>query len=168
MRPGSPRTPYASACSAPDRTHRRGIAAAAGCNGDLPTCQRQRWHQRYQIVVTVEDDACDPTKTIAATKKLIAQDKVFMIHGGWCSGTVMAIKPELKNNPGVPFMVLGAASTAISSPFQANIFHPIATTATVASAMVDFALSKPDARRVAIISHSDEWGNPISSPPSRP
>lgn len=65
-------------------------------------------------------------------------------------------------------MVLGAASTAISSPFQANIFHPIATTATVASAMVDFALSKPDARRVAIISHSDEWGNPISSPPSRP
>jgi len=111
-----------------------------------------------KIDVVIEDDACDPNKTIAATKKLIAQDKVFMIHGGWCSGTVMAIKPELKNHPDLPFMVLGAASSAISTPFQTNIFHPVATTSTVAHAMVDFALSKPDAKRVAIISHSDEWG----------
>jgi len=111
-----------------------------------------------KIEVLVEDDACDPNKTIAATKKLMSQDQVFMIHGGWCSGTVMAIKPELKNHPDLPFMVLGAASTAISSPFQANIFHPIATTATVANSMVDFALSKPGAKRIAIISHSDEWG----------
>ncbi|ALM82765.1 ABC transporter substrate-binding protein [Bordetella sp. N] len=111
-----------------------------------------------KIEVLVEDDACDPNKTIAATKKLISQDQVFMIHGGWCSGTVMAIKPELKNHADLPFMVLGAASTAISSPFQANIFHPVATTATVANSMVDFALSKPGAKRIAIISHSDEWG----------
>jgi len=111
-----------------------------------------------KIEVLVEDDACDPNKTIAATKKLIAQDQVFMIHGGWCSGTVMAIKPELKNHPEIPFMVLGAASTAISSPLQSNIFHPVATTVTVANSMVNFALSKPNATRIAIISHSDEWG----------
>src|SRR6185369_5095733 len=111
-----------------------------------------------KIEVVVEDDACDPNKTIAAVKTLIAQDQVFMIHGGWCSGTVLAIKPELARNPGLPFMVLGAASAAISTPVQANIFHPIATTNTVAKAMVDFALSKPNAKRIAIISHSDEWG----------
>lgn len=111
-----------------------------------------------KLQVLVEDDACDPNKTIAATKKLMSQDQVFMIHGGWCSGTVMAIKPELARHPGFPFMVLGAASTAISSPVQPNIFHPVATTATVARSMVDFALSKPGAKRIAIISHSDEWG----------
>lgn len=111
-----------------------------------------------KIELVIEDDACDPNKTIAAVKKLISQDQVFMIHGGWCSGTVLAVKPELARNPGLPFMVLGAASAAISTPIQANIFQPIATTNTVAKAMVDFALTKPNAKRIAIISHSDEWG----------
>jgi branched-chain amino acid transport system substrate-binding protein len=111
-----------------------------------------------KIELVVEDDACDPNKTIAATKKLISQDRVFMIHGGWCSGTVMAIKPELANNPNLPFMVLGAASTAISTPVRPNIFHPVATTSTVANAMVNFALTKPGTKRIAIISHSDDWG----------
>lgn len=120
-----------------------------------------------KIELVIEDDACDPNKTIAAAKKLISQDQVFMIHGGWCSGTVLAIKPELARNPGLPFMVLGAASAAISTPVQPNIFHPIATTNTVAKAMVDFALTKPNTKRIAIISHSDEWGkshlDPINS-----
>lgn len=111
-----------------------------------------------KIELVIEDDACDPNKTIAATKKLISQDQVFMIHGGWCSGTVMAIKPELANNPNLPFMVLGAASAAISTPVRPNIFQPVATTATVADALVKFAETKPGTKRVAIISHSDDWG----------
>ena len=111
-----------------------------------------------KIDLVIEDDACQPNKTIAATKKLIAQDQVFMIHGGWCSGTVLAIKPELERNPQVPFMVAGAASAAISTPVQSNIFHPVATTNTVARAMVDFAVTKPGVKRIALISHSDEWG----------
>ena len=111
-----------------------------------------------KIELIVEDDACDPNKTIAAVKKLISQDEVFMIHGGWCSGTVLAAKPDILRQPTMPFMVLGAASAAISTPVEANIFQPVATTNTVAKAMVDFALSKPEAKRIAIISHSDEWG----------
>ncbi len=117
-----------------------------------------------KIELYIEDDACDPNKTISATKKLIAQDEVFMIHGGWCSGTVMAIKPELARNPGLPYMVLGAASAAISTPVMPNLFHPIATTQTVTRTMLDFALSKPDAQRIAIISHSDEWGKSHINP----
>jgi branched-chain amino acid transport system substrate-binding protein len=111
-----------------------------------------------KIELVVEDDACDPNKTIAAVKKLIAQDHVFMIHGGWCSGTVMAIKPELANNPSLPFMVLGAASARISTPVTPNIFQPVATTTTVADTLVEFAQTRPNTKRVAIISHSDDWG----------
>ena len=40
-----------------------------------------------------------------------------------------------------------------------NLFHPIATTKTVAEQMVEFALTKPGAKKIAIISHSDEWGS---------
>jgi branched-chain amino acid transport system substrate-binding protein len=111
-----------------------------------------------KIELVLEDDACDPNKGIAAVKKLISQDQVFLIHGGWCSNVVLAAKPELTQNPRLPFMVLGAASASISMPLERNIFHPVATTNTVAWTMVEFALSKPDAKRIAIISHSDEWG----------
>lgn len=111
-----------------------------------------------KIELLIEDDACDPNKAIAATKKLVSQEQVFMVHGGWCSGAVMAIKPELARAPDLPFMVLGAANSAISTPVMPNIFQPVATTNTVAKAMVDFALTKPGAKRIAIISHSDEWG----------
>ena len=111
-----------------------------------------------KIELVVEDDGCDPNKTIAAVKKLMSQDNVFMIHGGWCSGTALAAKPEFERAPGFPWMILGAASAAITKPTLPNVFQPIATTDTVAKAMVDFALSKPNTKRVAIISHSDEWG----------
>jgi branched-chain amino acid transport system substrate-binding protein len=111
-----------------------------------------------KIELVIEDDGCDPNKGIAAVKKLVAQDKVFMIHGGWCSNVVLAAKPELIKDGSMPFMVLAAASTSISTPVQSNIFHPVATTDTVARTMVNFALTNPGTKRVAIISHSDEWG----------
>jgi branched-chain amino acid transport system substrate-binding protein len=117
-----------------------------------------------KISLSVEDDACDANRAIAGAKKLISQDNVFMIHGGWCSPTVMAIKPELANNPGLPYVVLGAASAAISTPLQPNIFQPVATTETVAKEMVDFAFTKPDVKRVAIISSSDDWGKSHLTP----
>jgi branched-chain amino acid transport system substrate-binding protein len=111
-----------------------------------------------KIEFVLEDDACDPDKGISAVKKLISQDRVFLIHGGWCSNVVLAAKSALTQNPRLPFMVLAAASASISMPLEKNIFQPVATTNTVAWTMVEFALSKPDAKRIAIISHSDEWG----------
>ncbi len=117
-----------------------------------------------KIEMVTEDDACDPNKGIAAVKKLIHQDNVFMLHGGWCSGVVLAIKPELAKTPTVPFVVLGAASMMISNPLQSNVFQPVATTATVAQAMVDFAVTAPGGKRIAIISHSDEWGKSHLAP----
>jgi branched-chain amino acid transport system substrate-binding protein len=111
-----------------------------------------------KIDLVIEDDACDPNKAISAVKKLIAQDQVFMVHGGWCSGTVLASKPELTKDANLPFMVMAAAATSISTPVIKNVFHPVATTDTVARTMVNFALSKSGSKRIAIISHSDEWG----------
>ena len=110
-----------------------------------------------KIETVLEDTACDPAKGIAATKKLIAQDQVFLLHGGSCSNVVMAIKPDIAAS-GVPYVVATAASSQISDPVTANIFQTVATTATMGRTMVDFAMTKPGAKRIAIISHSDEWG----------
>lgn len=111
-----------------------------------------------KIELIIEDDACDPNKSISAVKKLIAQEQVFMVHGGWCSPTILAAKPELTRDPNLPFMVMAGASTAISTPVSRNIFHPVVTTLLVARSMVNFALTKPGNPRIAIIGHSDEWG----------
>lgn len=110
-----------------------------------------------KIETVLEDTACDPAKGIAAVKKLIAEDQVFMLHGGSCSNVVMAVKPQIAAS-GVPYVVASAASTQISDPVAANIFQTVATTATMGRVMVDFAMTRPGAKRIAIISHSDEWG----------
>ncbi len=116
-----------------------------------------------KIELVREDDACDPAKGIAAFKKLVAQDQVFALNGGACSGVVMALKPEAAKS-GVPFMVMSAASGTISDPLVANVFQGVATTNAVARTMIDFAMSKPGTTKIAFVSHSDDWGKSNRDP----
>ncbi len=116
-----------------------------------------------KIEIIREDDACDPSRGVAAVKKLIAQDKVFLIHGGTCSNVVMAAKPEIIR-AGIPFLTAGAAASGIGTPTAPNIFQPVATTDIVARTMVDFAMSKPGTTKIAVVSHSDDWGKSNRDP----
>jgi branched-chain amino acid transport system substrate-binding protein len=111
--------------------------------------------RKFEIVR--EDDACDAARTISAVRKMTSQDQVFMVHGGVCSGVVMAVRDDLERQ-NVPFIVLGAASAGIVEPLKKNLFQPIPNSDVVARQMADFAMSKPGARKIALISHTDEWG----------
>lgn len=110
-----------------------------------------------KIKVYMEDTACVPAKGIAAVKKLVSLDHVFMLHGGSCSDVIMALKPSLSKTD-IPFMVCTAASTLISKPLAHNIFQNVPNTETMARTEVDFAMSKPGPKRIAIVSQSDDWG----------
>ena len=110
-----------------------------------------------------EDSACDPAKGIAAIKKLISQEQVFAINGGLCSNVVIAVKPEIAK-AGVPYMVAGATSTAITQPLLPTVFQPLDTTAATTRDMVDFAMSKPGTTKIAFVSHSDDWGKSNHDP----
>ena len=110
-----------------------------------------------------EDDGCEPIKGIAAVKKLIHQDKVFALHGAMCSNVALAIKKEVLE-AGIPYMNLAAASYKITSPLEKNIFSGIYTSIVLAHSMADFAMSKPGAKRVAVIKHTDEWGKNFYDP----
>lgn len=112
-----------------------------------------------QIEIVIEDDGCDGNKGLAAVKKLISQDKVFMLHGAYCSAVGLAIKSEIASHPNIPYVVLTAAHPAISTPILSNLFQPTATAHIVAQQMVEFALSKPAIKRIAIIRHSDDWAS---------
>ena len=56
-----------------------------------------------KFVTVFADDSCNEAKGIAAAKKLIFEDRVFMIMSNPCSGVAMAIKPMLEAE-GVPWI----------------------------------------------------------------
>ena len=100
------------------------------------------------------DDACNEAKGIAAAKKLIYEDKVFMIMGHPCSGVAMAIKPMLEKE-GIPWFG-ASANPKIARPATGGIFQGY-TGIESGTAMARFALSKPGTKKIALIQHSNDW-----------
>lgn len=116
-----------------------------------------------KLVAIPEDTACDANKGLAAAKKLIHQDQVFMLHGNSCSGVAIAIRPVVEE-AGLPWLVAHAVSDSISTPLARNIFHGVPTGSANGRAMAQFVLSKPDTKRVAIVEHSNDWAHSYSNP----
>jgi branched-chain amino acid transport system substrate-binding protein len=108
------------------------------------------------------DDACNEAKGIAAAKKLIYEDKVFMIMGHPCSGVAMAIKPMLEQE-GVPWMGL-SANPKITTPTVPAMFAAGYTGAASGAAMANFALSKPGVKKIALVAHSNDWAAGYCAP----
>jgi len=111
-----------------------------------------------EVEIFHEDGACDPAKTRAAVKKLIAREDVFMIHGGNCSAAVFAAREEFIDNQ-VPFMVMAATQDSISTPVNRYIFTTTLTGTDDGGIMLRFVNSMPNVKRIAIVRHPDEWAD---------
>jgi branched-chain amino acid transport system substrate-binding protein len=116
----------------------------------------------HKFVTVFADDSCNEAKGIAGAKKLIFEDKVFMIMGNPCSGVAMAIKPMLVQE-GVPWMG-ASANPKISSPASPGIFHAVYPGSESGRAMASFAMSKPGTTKIAIAMHSDDWAHGYCDP----
>ncbi len=116
-----------------------------------------------KIETVLEDYACDSAKGIAAVRKLIYQDKVFMLHGNSCSAVAMAIKPVVLE-AGIPWVIAHAANGAISAPATKNIFHGVPVGKTMGTAMGRFIVTKPGVARIAVIQHTDDWAKSYCGP----
>ena len=110
-----------------------------------------------KFVTVFADDSCNEAKGIAAAKKLIFEDRVFMIMSNPCSGVAMAIKPMLEAE-GVPW-IGASANPKITRPTVPNMFHTTYTGVESGRAMARFAMSKPGATRMALAMHSDDWAH---------
>ena len=108
------------------------------------------------------DSACNEAKGIAAAKKLIYEDKVFMIMGNPCSGVAMAIKPMLEKE-GIPWMG-PAANPKLTRPTSPAMFHATYTGIESGQAMAGFALSNPSIKKIAIVEHSNDWAHGYCNP----
>jgi branched-chain amino acid transport system substrate-binding protein len=108
------------------------------------------------------DDSCNEAKGIAAAKKLVYEDKVFMIMGNPCSGVAMAIKPTLEKE-GVPWMG-ASANPKLTRPPVPGMFHVTYTGIESGSNMARFALSIPGNKKIALVAHSNDWAHGYCNP----
>src|SRR5262252_8301420 len=118
-------------------------------------------HGRKFEMVTA-DDACKETTGIAAAKKLIYQDKVFMILATPCSGVAMAIKPTLLED-GLPWIGV-SANPKLTTPTVPNMFHVTYTGVYSGRAMAGFALSKPNTKKIVLVAHTNDWARGYCDP----
>jgi branched-chain amino acid transport system substrate-binding protein len=116
-----------------------------------------------KIEIILGDDACNEAKGIAAAKKLISQDQVFLLNGGVCSGVALAMRPVVEES-GVPWVVSTAVNQKISNPLAKGIFHASQTSEAAGQAFAKFMLSKPDTKKVGIIAHTNEWARGYRDP----
>lgn len=112
-----------------------------------------------------EDTACAPAKGIAAAKKLVHQDKVFYLHGNSCSGVAMAVKPTVAPT-GAPWIIAHAVNPKITMPVseKRNIFHGVPAGPAYGDTMGRFVMSKPGTKKVAVITHTNDWAKSYCDP----
>ena len=119
-----------------------------------------------KIDIIAGDTACNEAKGVAVAKKLLHQDKVFLIHGGVCSGVALAMKPLIVEAK-VPWVLGGTTHQDIASPAVPTIFRGIPDNHSLARDMVKFALTKPGAKKLAVVRHTNEWAKGIFDPVER-
>lgn len=138
-------------------------AAAYGIQAYYDWVNSQGGVNGRKIEVVLGDDGCNEAKGIAVAKKLIAQDKVFLINGGICSGVALAMRPVIAES-GVPWVVSTAANQNISLPVVPTIFQAIQTSLDVGVSISKFALGKPGTKKIAIVQHTNEWSKGYRDP----
>ncbi len=114
------------------------------------------WGRKIEYIV--EDDKCSANDTVAAVKKLVEEDKVFMLFGGSCSAAVVAVR-EYVERAKIPLVTLNASADGLALPPS-----PYITTAlplsqhAVGGSAIDFAVRHLKAKRIAYIRHNDAYG----------
>jgi branched-chain amino acid transport system substrate-binding protein len=120
------------------------INAAGGVNG-------------RQIEVIFEDDGFSPTTALAAVKKLVDQDEVFMIFGVSGSNPTVGTIDFLKEHD-IPNYVSIASAPQVTHPFHRYMFRGGTTeSARYGELYAEFLTQFLQADRIAILSGSDEF-----------
>jgi branched-chain amino acid transport system substrate-binding protein len=115
------------------------------------------------IKVIKYDDGCDPVKGVAAAKKLIYEDKVFLINACACSNVALAVRP-LVEKTGTLFFTQAAVANGIVVPTVKNIFNPGWVSSSASRTLADFAMGIPGVKKIGIIRHTDEWALALYKP----
>src|ERR1700738_875648 len=111
-----------------------------------------------KIRLVIEDDKCTANDLVAAVKKLVTVDNVFMLHGGSCTAALTAAQ-EYINREKVPYAMLNAAGdNAVIPPLHYTFGAFPGTQRAYAAALAGFAIQQLKVKRAAVIVHDDDYG----------
>jgi branched-chain amino acid transport system substrate-binding protein len=108
-----------------------------------------------KIIYIREDDACRPDQAVPAAKKLIFDDKVFMIHGGGCSNASLAAMPEIVAAK-IPWVITASTAVELTQPTNPLIFSTMLTGAMESQGELQRVIDL-GAKKIAIIRQRDAW-----------
>jgi len=112
-----------------------------------------------KIELVIEDDRCTPDGVIAAVKKLVEQDQVFMLNGGSCSAAVLPAKEYVVRNQ-IPWLTLNASADGALYPPTGYIFGSTSISMHAAGgSVIDFSAKNFGAKKIAFINHDDAYGS---------
>lgn len=112
-----------------------------------------------KIEMIVEDEQCSGPVAIAASKKLIHRDKVFLVNGGSCSGSTLPTREEYLSNK-VPLMILVATMDRIvQEKPNDRIFRAFLPGSFDGTIIANFLKTVPGVKRVVVVGHADEHAN---------
>ena len=124
--------------------------------------------RKFEIIFG--DTACAEAKGIAAAKKMVHDEQVFMITVNPCSGVAMAAKPTFVQAgmvwSGVPAnpKVTGSIGSGGDGPPPEYMFHITPNGYSMGQAMGKFIMTKPDAKKLAIVAHTNDWARGYCDP----
>lgn len=119
-----------------------------------------------EIQVIVGDSEGLPEKATAVMERLITQDGVVAVGGGYHSSVGVASK-DVADARGIPVVFAETWNDTITGDKQKYIFR-IAPLSSWASATIwQFALTLPDIKKVAILTENTDYGIPASEETSK-
>ena len=110
-----------------------------------------------KLRLVVYDDGGSPQEALASVRRLVDQDKVFMLMAGSTSGATLPVIP-LINRAKIPFMASISSNRRLLDPFSRYIFRIYANEISQAQGIVDWAVGKHGVKRPAMIFTSNDYG----------
>lgn len=114
------------------------------------------WGRKLRVIIA--DDKCNPTELVGVHKKFVTVDKVFLINGGSCTHASVAAQEYVTRNK-IPYVMLNASGDSAVIPPTRYVFGAFGGSQwTVGGTIADFAVRALKGKRVALISHDDNYG----------
>lgn len=106
-----------------------------------------------QISYVIEDDSYQPSRALAAAKKLIERDGVFMLFGQFGVPAANAMIPYIEQTK-APLMIV----TSVPAPNKEYIFGFLANYAEVTYILTKFYAQQAGAKRIGYFYQNDDLG----------
>lgn len=143
------------------------LSGSAQSYGQDPLNAARMWYEHIneeggingrKIELVVEDSGCNGNEVVAAVKKLVEQNHVFMLNGGSCSSATVAAQEFIERTQ-VPLVMLNASGDGALYPPTPNIYGAISVSQhAVGATAINFVTEYFDAKKIGYINHDDAYG----------